>query len=252
MPWFWRGELQRGGVLNDMLCHSALVVRHLLTRPGDALSTVRPVRITGHIASLKWTRPKYAKQLRAKTMGRDVDYTKRPSEDFASLHHRVRDGRRPDGIRRSVHLVELRRRRLATLGRAARPGVLDVMEHARCGTEVVLLARRAGPCRRRSRREAERRNRADAGGRQRSRRVRVRGGRSPLRPRVSREGGPAIDVRRRARSCENAHDGVSERRAGAGRSTFHRAAWTSSYRPPVARGDVDADQDEAWRHEEET
>jgi predicted dehydrogenase len=42
MPWFWQGALQGGGVLNDMMCHSALVVRHLLTRPGDPLSTVKP------------------------------------------------------------------------------------------------------------------------------------------------------------------------------------------------------------------
>ena len=83
MPWFWRGDLQGGGVLNDMMCHSALVVRHLLTKPGAAASTVRPVRITAHIASLKWTRPNYSKQL-SKLMGRDVDYTKHPSEDFAS------------------------------------------------------------------------------------------------------------------------------------------------------------------------
>jgi predicted dehydrogenase len=83
MPWFWNGELQGGGVLNDMMCHSALVVRHLLTRPGEPLSTVRPVRITGHIASLKWSRPEYARKL-ARTMGRDIDYLKRPSEDFAS------------------------------------------------------------------------------------------------------------------------------------------------------------------------
>src|SRR3989475_1579952 len=34
MPWFWQGQLQGGGVLNDMMCHSALVVRHLLTQPG--------------------------------------------------------------------------------------------------------------------------------------------------------------------------------------------------------------------------
>ena len=33
-PWFWQGRLQGGGVLNDMMCHSALVVRHLLTEPG--------------------------------------------------------------------------------------------------------------------------------------------------------------------------------------------------------------------------
>ena len=83
MPWFWRGQLQGGGVLNDMMCHSALVVRHLLTKPGEPLSTVRPTRITAHIASLKWSRPEYAKQL-AKTFGREVDYTKTPSEDFAS------------------------------------------------------------------------------------------------------------------------------------------------------------------------
>ena len=82
MPWFWNGALQGGGVLNDMMCHSALVVRHLLTKPGDALSTVKPVRVTGHIASLKWSQPKYAKRLK-QTM--QADYAKRPSEDFASV-----------------------------------------------------------------------------------------------------------------------------------------------------------------------
>ena len=84
-PWFWQGALQGGGVLNDMMCHSALLVRYLLTRPGEPLSTVKPVKVTGHIASLKWSRPHYAKQL-AETMGKDVDYTRTPSEDFASVH----------------------------------------------------------------------------------------------------------------------------------------------------------------------
>jgi predicted dehydrogenase len=84
MPWFWQGKLQGGGVLNDMMCHSALVVRHLLTRPGESYDTVRPVRISAHIASLKWTRPEYARKLR-RTMGKAVDYRRRPSEDFASL-----------------------------------------------------------------------------------------------------------------------------------------------------------------------
>jgi predicted dehydrogenase len=83
MPWFWRGELQGGGVLNDMMCHSALVVRHLLTKPDAPLASVKPVRVTAHIASLKWSRPSYAKQLTAR-MGQDVDYTKTPSEDFAA------------------------------------------------------------------------------------------------------------------------------------------------------------------------
>jgi predicted dehydrogenase len=83
-PWFWQGDLQGGGVLNDMMCHSALLVRHLLTRPGEPFSSVRPVKVTGKIASLKWSRPAYAEHLR-KTMGEAVDYTKRPSEDFASI-----------------------------------------------------------------------------------------------------------------------------------------------------------------------
>jgi predicted dehydrogenase len=83
MPWFWQGALQGGGVLNDMMCHSALVVRHLLTKPGAPLATVKPARITAHIASLKWSRPNYAKKL-SKQFGKDVDYAKSPAEDFAS------------------------------------------------------------------------------------------------------------------------------------------------------------------------
>jgi predicted dehydrogenase len=83
MPWFWRGELQGGGVLNDMMCHSVLVVRHLLTKPGAPLASVKPVRVTAHIASLKWSRPNYSKQL-SKRFGRDVNYAATPSEDFAS------------------------------------------------------------------------------------------------------------------------------------------------------------------------
>ncbi|MFN2603758.1 MAG: Gfo/Idh/MocA family protein [Gemmatimonadaceae bacterium] len=82
MPWFWQGTQQGGGVLNDMMCHSVEVVRHLLTAPGAPRSSIKPVRITGHVASLKWSRPEYAKRLSA-AMGKDVDYTKRPSEDFA-------------------------------------------------------------------------------------------------------------------------------------------------------------------------
>jgi predicted dehydrogenase len=94
-PWFWQGDLQGGGVLNDMMCHSVLLVRHLLTKPGEPLSSVRPVKVTGKIASLKWSRPFYAKQLR-ETMGEAVDYTRRPSEDFASvsLEFETSDGER--------------------------------------------------------------------------------------------------------------------------------------------------------------
>lgn len=83
-PWFWRGELQGGGVLNDMMCHSVLLVRHLLTQPGAPRSSLRPVRISAHIASLKWSRQPYAAKLSA-AFGREIDYAERPSEDFASV-----------------------------------------------------------------------------------------------------------------------------------------------------------------------
>lgn len=93
MPWFWRGNLQGGGVLNDMMCHSVEVVRYLLTKPGSPRSSIRPVKITAHIASLKWTRPEYIERL-SQTMGKDVDYSKHPSEDFASatIEYEAEDG----------------------------------------------------------------------------------------------------------------------------------------------------------------
>jgi predicted dehydrogenase len=97
-PWFWQGALQGGGVLNDMMCHSALVVRHLLTEPGQPASSLEVRRVTGHIASLKWTRPEYARRLK-RTMGAAVDYSKRPAEDYASvvLEFETPDGRRVIG-----------------------------------------------------------------------------------------------------------------------------------------------------------
>src|SRR6266513_1596059 len=83
-PWFWQGKLQGGGVLNDMMCHSSLLVQHLLTDPTKPTSSLRPKKITGHIASLKWSRPEYVKRLSA-TMGKDVNYGTTPSEDFAAV-----------------------------------------------------------------------------------------------------------------------------------------------------------------------
>lgn len=82
MPWFWQGSLQGGGVLNDMMCHSVEVARCLLTDPAKPRSSITPVRVTGHIHSLKWSRPEYARLLRER-MGAEVDYAQRPSEDFA-------------------------------------------------------------------------------------------------------------------------------------------------------------------------
>ena len=81
-PWFWQGELQGGGVLNDMMCHSIEVARFMLTKPGAPRSSIRPVKVSAQIASLKWSRPKYVEALK-QNMGASVDYQRRPSEDFA-------------------------------------------------------------------------------------------------------------------------------------------------------------------------
>lgn len=81
-PWFWQGEEQGGGVLLDMMCHSVEVGRFMLTAPGAARSTLTFKSATGAVAVLKWAQPKYAADLK-KRMGNAVDYTKRPSEDFA-------------------------------------------------------------------------------------------------------------------------------------------------------------------------
>ncbi len=88
MPWFWQGDLQGGGVLNDMMCHSVEVARFLLTDPNKKRSSIRPTKVSATIASLKWSRPEYAKLLK-KNMGKEVDYLKRPSEDFAraTIHY---------------------------------------------------------------------------------------------------------------------------------------------------------------------
>jgi predicted dehydrogenase len=82
MPWFWQGDLQGGGVLNDMMCHSLEVGRYLLTAPGAPRSSLRPVRVSAQIASLKWSRPEYVRLLKEMTGGR-ADYAVRPAEDFA-------------------------------------------------------------------------------------------------------------------------------------------------------------------------
>ena len=79
-PWFWRGELQGGGVLNDMMCHSIEVGRFMLTKPGAARSSLRPQKVSAQIASLKWSRPDYVEILK-RNMG--VDYKSSPAEDFA-------------------------------------------------------------------------------------------------------------------------------------------------------------------------
>ena len=82
MPWFWEGELQGGGVLNDMMCHSVEVGRYLLTDPQKPRDSLRPVKVTAHTECLKWQLPGYAEAL-AKSSNGKTDYINRPAEDYA-------------------------------------------------------------------------------------------------------------------------------------------------------------------------
>jgi hypothetical protein len=65
-----------------MMCHSVELARFLLTDPSKPRSSVRPVKVSATIGCLKYSRPEYAAILK-QTMGPEVDYLKRPSEDFA-------------------------------------------------------------------------------------------------------------------------------------------------------------------------
>ena len=80
--WFWKGKLQGGGVLNDMMCHSIEAARYLLTEPGKPRTSLTAKKVSAQIACLKWQRPSYVEKLKS-TYGNDVDYAKTPSEDYA-------------------------------------------------------------------------------------------------------------------------------------------------------------------------
>jgi predicted dehydrogenase len=92
-PWFWQGEMQGGGVLSDMMCHSVEVARFLLSAPGEPRDALKLKSANGTVANLKWTRPAYVERLRS-TMGASVDYAIRPAEDFARGTLTLED---PDG-----------------------------------------------------------------------------------------------------------------------------------------------------------
>ena len=82
MPWFWEGELQGGGVLNDMMCHSVEEARFMLTEPGKKRDSLTPKSVNAYASCLKWQRPEYAEILMQNSNGK-TDYFKRPAEDFA-------------------------------------------------------------------------------------------------------------------------------------------------------------------------
>lgn len=81
-PWFWEGELQGGGVLNDMMCHSVEEARFMLTPPGARRDELTPVKLSAYASCLKWQLPDYVKKLKM-TSGGQLDYQHRPAEDFA-------------------------------------------------------------------------------------------------------------------------------------------------------------------------
>lgn len=93
MPWFWEGELQGGGVLNDMMCHSVEEARFMLTPPGADRSVLTPISVNAYANCLKWQREKYAKIL-SENSGGKTDYLKRPAEDFARslIEYKTEDG----------------------------------------------------------------------------------------------------------------------------------------------------------------
>ena len=63
--WFWKGELQGGGVLNDMMCHSIEAARYLLTEPGKPRTSLTAKKVSAQIACLKWQRPSYVEKLKS-------------------------------------------------------------------------------------------------------------------------------------------------------------------------------------------
>ena len=82
MPWFWEGDLQGGGVLNDMMCHSVEEARFMLTAPNASRDSITPLTVNAYASCLKWQRPEYAKIL-SENSSKKTDYLKRPAEDFA-------------------------------------------------------------------------------------------------------------------------------------------------------------------------
>ena len=90
MPWFWEGELQGGGVLNDMMCHSVEEARFMLTPPEADRNVLTPIKVTAYTDCLKWQNPYYAKILSDRSGGR-TDYVNRPAEDFARSMIEYRD-----------------------------------------------------------------------------------------------------------------------------------------------------------------
>lgn len=79
-PWFWRPSISGGGVLLDMACHSIEASRVMLSDPSKPKEALRPRKVLGKTAFLKWAGERYAEEVR-KRFG--VDFKREPAEDYA-------------------------------------------------------------------------------------------------------------------------------------------------------------------------
>ena len=109
-PWFWQGELQGGGVLNDMMCHSALA----RAAPAHAARRAALERAAGEGHGQDRQPEVVASRVREaapRDDGRGGRLHAPAVRGLRQRHDRVRDERRRARARRGEHVVELRRRR---------------------------------------------------------------------------------------------------------------------------------------------
>ena len=173
-PWFWQGQMQGGGVLSDMMCHSVEVARYMLTGPGEPRDSLRLVSVSATTSNLKWTRPEYVAKLK-QMMGPEVDYAAKPAEDFArgTVILEDKDGHEViiETTTSWAYVGSGLRIQLELLG----PEYAMEFSSLNTGLKVFTLSRDRRRCRRGHGREAERRAGADAGARGRGGGLRLYG-----------------------------------------------------------------------------
>lgn len=79
--WFWEVDKMGGGAIMDMMSHTHLATKHLLTDPDDPEAQLTPVAVTGNTFNLKWGRGEYVDQLREEF---GVEFGTNPADDYAN------------------------------------------------------------------------------------------------------------------------------------------------------------------------
>ena len=142
------------------------------------------MRITAHIASLKWTRARSMRSSSSKTHGKDVDYTKRAERGLRE--HRPSSSRPTDGytvIGEATTSWSFVGAGLRLSAELLGPEYSMSWNTLDAGLKLFFSREVKGQRGRGSRGEAERRDGADARGGERGGGVRLRGGGPPLRAR---------------------------------------------------------------------